>query len=332
MTRSYFFKQKFKLAVFIIALGIETPGLCQGQESGDQGKSSPQGQPSSPTRSGAQGLAPGQTPQEDDFFPPAPEAPVRRKIFSPNERKAICDKYQGRLVAYYNDVYKVEGCKRRMIVNSKTVYNMMREGQEVMDIDSDVMVALPEGSPIDLAVNAQGARGCQALEGMYVSYSATDVYFVEKCQKRIFPDWATYVDHRQKRGDGRGEILSLNWLEFSQLTVGRPVPSIIDDMFAKLLRGDGSTDIIPVDEACAGLDGKVVAFYSRLYQIEKCRKREITDPEAFMFKTGVERAKIPDLTAQIWLSLPDGAPIKDYKKYPDAPAQGPKTFGRKTAL
>jgi hypothetical protein len=332
MRRCRFLNQKLKLAALAIALCTSSPSWSQERGSDDQAGSASKGYSSSQSKGSAQGLAPGQAPQDDDFFPPAPEVPVRRKVFSPAERKAICDKYQGRLVAFYNDVYKVESCKRRMIVNSKTVYNMMREGQEVIDIDSDVMVALPEGSPIDLAVNAQGARGCKELEGMYVSYSATDVYFVEKCNKRIFPDWATYVDHRQKRGDGRGEILSLNWLEFSQLPAGRAIPSIIDDMFAKLLRGDGSTDIIPVDEACAGLEGKVVAFYSRLYRVEKCRKREFTDPEAFMLKTGVERAKIPDLTAQIWLSLPDGPPIKDYKKYPDAPAEAPKTFGRKTTL
>jgi hypothetical protein len=329
MRRGRFLTRNLNLAALTAALALATPSWGQDQAS----TAPPPANSSSPSPGDAKGgLAPGQTPQDEDFFPPAPEAPVRRKWFSPAERKKICDKYQGRLVAFYNDVFKIESCKRRMIVNSKTVYNMMRDGQEVIDIDSDVMVAIPEGSPIDLAVNSQGARGCKELDGKYISYSATDVYFVEKCSKRIFPDWATYVEHRQKRGDGRGEILSLNWLEFSQLSVGRPIPSIIDDMFAKLLRGDGSTDIIPQDEACAGIEGKVVAFYSKLYRVEKCRKREFTDPEAFMLKTAVDRAKIPDLTAQIWLSLPDGAPIKDYKKYPDVPPESSKTFGRKTRL
>lgn len=278
------------------------------------------------------GLAPGQVPQEEDFFPPAPEEPVHRKRFSAAEKQKICNLYQGKLVAFYGDVFRVEGCKRRLIVNNKTVYTLMREGQEVIDVESDVMVALPEGHPIDLAINAQGARGCKELEGHYVSYSSTDVYFVERCAKRIFPDWATYVDHRQKRGDGRGEILSLSWLEFSQLAKGRPIASIIDDMFAKLLRGDGGTDIIPVDEACTGLEGKVVAFYSRLYRVEKCRKREFADPEAFMRHAGVDRQKIPDLNAQRWLSLPDGVPIKDVKKYPDHPPEKPMKFGRKSTL
>jgi hypothetical protein len=313
--------------IFMLVLSFSSVGMGQDEDSNQESST-----PSPPKSEKVQGLAPGEVPPEDSFFPPAPEQPAKRKHFSSSERQKICEKYKGRLIAFYGDVYRVENCKRRPIVNNKTVYGFMRDGQEVVDVENDVIVALAEGQPIDLKINAQGARGCKELEAQYVSYSSTDVYFVEKCMKRIFPDWATYVDHRQHRGDGRGEILSLTWLEFSQLGKGRPIPSIIDDMFAKLLRGDGGTDLIPVDEACAGLEGKVVAFYSRLYRVERCRKREFTDPEAFMLRAGAERQKIPDLNAQKWLSLPDGVPIREYKRYPEVPPAKPVKFGRKSNL
>ena len=98
------------------------------------------------------------------------------------------------------------------------------------------------------------------------------------------------------------------------LEVGEPMRSVVDDMFAKLLTGSAGVEIIPVDEACEGVNNMVVSYYSRLYRIERCRKREIISPELFMKKAGRNLAKLKEMSSEQWLSLPDGEPMPELKQ------------------
>ena len=43
---------------------------------------------------------------------------------------------------------------------------------------------------------------------------------------------------------------------------------------------DEKNDIIPLDEACRGINGRLVSFI-RAHRIENCRKREILDPDLY---------------------------------------------------
>jgi hypothetical protein len=251
----------------------------------------------------------------EEDFPVMPEEPAVVKEFTRGEIQAICKKYEGHLIAYYGDVYKVEKCLRRPIINNKTVYGMQRSGQKVLDVSGDVVAALEEGDALDFAETKAQARTCKQLEGKYVTFSNVDVYFVERCTRRMFPDWETYIRHREKRGDKKGEILSLSWIEFDQLKSGDDIPSVVDDMFKRLLTGEAGVEVIPIDEACQGVDGKVVSYYQRLYKIERCRKREILDPELYLKRLGLGKSvKITELNSEQWLSLPDGKPIEDQTK------------------
>ncbi len=259
--------------------------------------------------------------EEEKEYLVAPEQPAVQKIFTKDDVKRFCGKYSGQVIAYYGDVWKVEGCKRRPLLDSKTVYSMQRSGSRVIDVDADVIAAIPEGSPLDVSVTTEQARSCAQLEAHYVSFSSVDVYFIERCKRRLFPDWTTYVKHRDTRGDKKGEILSLSLIEFERTVEGEPYPSVVDDMFAKLLTGQAGVEIIPIDEACEGIDGRYMAFYSRLYHIERCKKREILEPEFFLKKNG--NLKIDDMRDQQWLSLPDGEPILPAPKGPQgAPPKG----------
>ena len=225
-------------------------------------------------------------------FPPVPDTPAVKKSFSKAELAKICEQVEGKLIAFYDDIYKVEQCHRRPLRDNKTVYNMQREGQKVIDVDSDVVAAIPEGEPLDEAMTLKNARGCSKLEGRYVTYSNVDVYFIDKCKKRIFPDWMTYIEHRERRNDKKGEILALSWVEFEAIPVGAPIASVVDAMFAKMLTGEAGVEVIPVDEACAGLEGKVASYYSYVYRVEKCHKREITNAELYLKKLGVNKVAI----------------------------------------
>ncbi len=237
--------------------------------------------------------------------------PIEIKTFSPKETKSLCYQYEGKLVAYYSDVYKIQDCKRRLIVDSKTVYELVSKGQKVVDVDRDLIVALPEGEPLDIApFNTNAAQLCRRLEGRYVTYSYVDVYYIEGCKRRLFPDWTTYTTHRTKKGgDPKGTFEALPVEEFSAIPEGEPIPSVVDEMFAKLLSGEAGIDVIPIDEACKGVNNQVVSFHSRLYKIEKCYKREIFGFETIFKVTDYESKKIEELTAEKWLSLPNGVPL-----------------------
>ncbi len=252
----------------------------------------------------------------------APEDPGVRNEYSKEEVRAICRKHEGKLIAFYGDVFRVERCQRRAYMDNKNVYRLQREGVKVTQVDNDVIAALPEGEAIDLAQTVASARSCKQLEGHYVTYSNVDVYVVEKCKKRLFPDWETYIQHREKGGDKKAEILALSWIEFSRIGEGKPLVSVLDDMFRKLASGDAGVDVIPVDEACRGLEGRVASYYSHLYRVERCRKREIEDPNNF-FKTNaaLAKVKVAVMTSEQWLSLPNGRPVvSEVLKRKNAPA------------
>jgi hypothetical protein len=242
---------------------------------------------------------------DEDFTP--------RKTFTRAERQAICRKYEGKLIAFYSEVYKVVGCVRRPILSNKTVYSLMRSGMSVMDVDADIIAAIREGEPLDQSISIETARTCKQLEGKYVTFSSVDVYYIENCKKRLFPDWTTYTTHRQKHGDAKGKILSLSLVEFEQIYDGDLIPSVVDDMFARLLKGEVQVDVIPLDEACQGLNNRVASYYSKLYRIENCRKREILHPDLFFKKLGGPAIKVTEMRSEQWLSLPDGKDIDNAK-------------------
>jgi hypothetical protein len=267
--------------------------------------------PSSNSGTGKGAKGAGDKQEDDNEFPAPVDEPAVHKTYSKSEIQRICAEVEGQLIAYYDDIYRVEGCRRRPLRDNKKVYSLQREGKQVRDVSGDVVAALPQGEPLDEAMTIKNARSCRQLEGQYVTFSNVDVYFVEHCEKRLLPDWMTYIKHRDQRHDknNKGEILSLSMIEFERLPSGKPIPSIVDNMFAKLLSGEAGVEVIPVDEACARLEGRVASYYSYVYRIEKCRKREIAQPEIYLKKVGIDKIKIIEMTSEQWLSLPSGAPI-----------------------
>lgn len=242
---------------------------------------------------------------------------VPRKTFTEEEVQAYCREYGGRLIGYYGDVYKVEDCERRLIPTNKAVYKLMREGRKIQDVDGDVVAAIPEGRSYNPYSEKGEVRGCRKLEGEYVTRSSVDVYFVDDCKLRLFPDWESYLQHREERGDKKGEILELTATEFQRLEKGQKIPSAVDDMYERLRLGTPDVDIIPLSEACKGVDNEVVSYYSKLYRIENCHKREVLSPERYFHEKGQDRrSEVPQLTSQQWLSLPDGKPVDNRPKNP----------------
>ncbi|NDE15855.1 hypothetical protein EBZ80_13080, partial [bacterium] len=239
---------------------------------------------------------------------PKPE-PAKPRVVSAAERMKACAKHEGKYLSYYSDIFRVENCKRRVIQDPETLSRLMRGTVGVTEVESDIIAAIPAGQPV-ADQGAKNRRGCKQLEGRFVTFSYVDVYLVQKCKKRLFPDWETFIAFQKKRGIKSGlgsEVVPLSEAEFDLLQIGPEMPSSVDVEFIRQYDRSKVIDVIPIDEACRGIEGKIVSFYSKLYKIEKCRKREM-DPEVATLRN--PELKPRELRPEQWNSLPDGKPMK----------------------
>ncbi len=239
---------------------------------------------------------------------PKPE-PAKPRVVTAAERKKACGKHEGKYISYYSEIFRVENCKRRAVQDPETLSRLMRGSVNVTEVESDIIAAIPAGQPV-ADQGAKSRRSCKQLEGRFITFSYVDVYLVQKCKKRIFPDWETFIAFQKKRGITSGigsEVIPLTEAEFDLLQIGPEMPSSVDLEFIRQYDRSKVVDVIPIDEACRGVEGKIVSFYSKLYKIEKCRKREM-DPEVATLKNPELKPK--ELRPEQWNSLPDGKPLK----------------------
>ena len=224
------------------------------------------------------------------------------------QSKSSCRKYQDQFIAYYGDVYFVRGCKRFKLSRDQ-IYQKTRDGIRVEAVDGSVIQSLPMAGTYREA--RKKIRSCRTLEGEYITFSYTDIFWVRNCRKRQFLDWDSFERHYLKNHSSKEtpEVLSLTWEEFTAIADGEPMDSIVDSEIAEAWQqANPQFDILPVDEACRGLEGKFVWYYSRVYKIERCKKRQM-DASLFtkVYKDRTQNAV--ELTSQQWLSLPSGVPI-----------------------
>ncbi|MFW7379604.1 MAG: hypothetical protein ACOH5I_12395 [Oligoflexus sp.] len=233
--------------------------------------------------------------------------PPESKTFTEKEIQAECRKYQGKLISYYTQVFKIENCQRREILSDEYLQAWTKKAQPIFSVESDTIIKIPEGKPIEL-VTEQKSFHCRQVEGRYVITGASDIFYVEKCQRRAFPDWETFVAHRNQHKLTKKPIIDLTEDEFRQLAPGKDFPTVLDEIFQNAIDVDAEVDVIPIDEACRGLNEKYVTYYSRVYRIERCRKREVIDPDFSSLKQ-LSQKKVIELSSEQWISIPDGEPL-----------------------
>lgn len=236
-------------------------------------------------------------PKDEETPPP--------KEFSQIETQKACAKYKNKLISVYGEIYKLQNCVRHPVHEQEEIFKMTKQGTPVIEVEATDVAAIPVGKSWDLVTTKD--RPCSAFNKKYITFSYTDIYYVENCVRRLIPDYETLIAHRQERGQKNGEVMALTAHEFWSMRQGRDISSIIDKDFAKLLDGSAGVDIIPVDDACKGVEGKIVTFYSRMYKIEKCRKREI-DAESYTMHRKLGDIKLIELKPEQWVSMPDGKP------------------------
>lgn len=208
---------------------------------------------------------------------------------------SVCRKYEGDYISYYSQIFRVKSCKRHMVTDQKKIRELAGRGVDFLTVDSDVIRAIPlaEREP---SVSVDSKKLCRAVRGKYVSYSFVDIYYVEGCTKRLFPDWASYQEHRRnRRGDVSGAIVSLSWKEFTAIRTGENMPAASSSSPSI----DYGVDIIPLIEACKGLENKYVSYYSKIYHIKNCHKKLVP------YHLAREKQIFKELTSEQWISLPD---------------------------
>ena len=233
-------------------------------------------------------------------------------LLPPEQRRQVCRDLKSRFVSYYDSVYEVKDCARRLLSTTE-VYRLTRRGDKIVEVDSSVMQALAE---MPAAGESQELRPCRTFHRTYVTFSFVDVYWVEGCTKRLFPDWTTYEAHRGNSGRVRGPLLEVSTAELASMTDGQPFPSVMDNQTPLF---DGAViEVLPLDEACRGLMHRYVTYLERIYYIDRhplaqgsqtagCEKRPV-DPVLFTKKHVARKLRLQELTSSQALSIPDGKP------------------------
>ena len=170
---------------------------------------------------------------------PAPWAPPPLKSFSASESKAECKKYEGKIISYYSKLYMIENCLRREILDHDTV-RKVHSKYKILTVSGETIIKLKEGEPKRNLLSGF-RRKCQSLENKYVISGSSDIFYIESCKRRGFPDWETYIDHRKKKKKKNESVIDLNQTEFESLALGEPYPTILDEAFRKK---DGSSKVI----------------------------------------------------------------------------------------
>jgi hypothetical protein len=261
----------------------------------------------SPDQPMAGGAKAGANEDDDNIIkvPKEPDPPPPKQ-FTSREIQAVCAKYKNNLVSVYGELYRIKNCTRHLVLNQDDIFRFARQGIKTVEVEATDVAALPVGDTWEHVSTKD--RPCTFFSKKYVTFSYTDIYFVENCVRKLVPDYETLLSHRKAQGIKSTEVLALTAREFYGIRQGRDITSIVDKEFSKLLDGSAGVDIIPIDEACKGVDGKIVTFYSRMYKIEKCRKREI-NAEKFTMGRRINDAKLIELRPEQWVSMPDGKPF-----------------------
>ena len=240
--------------------------------------------------------------------------PKEPKTFSASERKKECRKYEGKYLGYYGKIYLVENCLRREIVGKELVQKLFKKNISVVSVQADTIVKLKAGkSYTQLPKSLRKERSCRSLQGAYILRGGSDIYFIENCTKRSLPDFETYDAHRRERKKD-AVLLELTDKEYGQLKKGEPIDSILPNVHKKLMEGWAPVDLLPRMEACKGVDNQYVTYYSKVYRIEKCFKREVKNISKFLKDHEKKVKRYVELSSQQWLSLPDGPVWDAYAK------------------
>jgi len=201
---------------------------------------------------------------------------------SPRQRRRLalnsCKDYEGKLISYYAENFLVKNCQR-IPLSHKEFVAYQQEGRVVKKVEATAIAHLPlKDSSVSLKTQKRArkkALKCSSLNGKYVAYNNEDVYLMESCRLRRFPDWLSYTQHRRLRGHAETQLVFVEEDIFVGYKTGTPMASLFKDQVASVGR-----KALSRNQACRGLEGSFVLYYSQMYKVERCQKRQV-DPVEF---------------------------------------------------
>lgn len=237
------------------------------------------------------------------------EGYVQGQETSAVDKKSICKKFEGKYISHYDKVYRVKACSAFEMSDQDELYELMQKKSVTpIVVDAETMRALVKKT----VPNGLGkkSRTCKELEKKYVTLDGLDIYYIESCKKRLFLDYQSFNEHREKaseRSAAHRIVEKIDYKEFKSLKLGEDMTSVLNKEYAQYLRSRGQKEIeiISVEEACTGLEGKIVSYTDRLYKIEKCHKVQL-DASEFTRKNP-DRTYV-EISSEVWISLPDALP------------------------
>lgn len=275
-----------------------------------------------PQSEGDSGESPSPSPipkNPKDSPPPPAKDPalfedIDRKELSPSEKKAECQRYNGKLISFYGEVFQVKNCTRIRLSREKLA-SLSKGSFAPKEVTSQTLEALPLE---DLKIIPVKMKTCAEMNGHYVSLASdqTSIFWTEKCKKRVFPDYDSFLEHRQKNKAVGAKTLLLTEQEMHFLADADPMPSILDSEFKMRYdeRRVENIEELPQAKTCQNLVGKYVSYLDQIYLIVPaktsavkkslglCEKKAM---DSVLFTRQNPRQRPKELSAAQFLAIPE---------------------------
>ncbi len=215
----------------------------------------------------------------------------------------LCRKYEGAYISYYQHVFLVKECQRHAVSSQEKINALTSSGTNLQAVGAEVIRSIPlaDAREQKKQKTTSPQKLCRSLQGHYITHSFVDIYYVDNCQKHLFPNWEAYQQHLRSGSKPAGASLtSVSWQEFKAIKTGKDMP------FRQREAAPPAVDVIPIDEACRELEGKYASYYSKVYHIKNCHRHLVPESAVRSGKLDISR----ELTSEQWLSLPAAAPTK----------------------
>ena len=180
----------------------------------------------------------------------------------------LCHQYNGKLVSYYDNTFIIKNCER-VPIDHHTLNQHLKAGKTVIPITNKIINLIPLQKPSPQPQKAP--LRCQDLEGNYVTTDHEDVYYIKGCKKKRFPDWHSYRAHRFKHDLHTAKFLFITDRDLIRLRSRHDFPSVLPADNDKIITAPPPS----ATEVCAELEAQFVAYYSRLYYIDNCKRRPV---------------------------------------------------------
>ena len=219
-----------------------------------------------------------------------PEAMAEEaSALSPRKRRKktlkLCNEYNGKLISYYDTVFKVVNCQR-VPIDHTAVNQHLKKGEKIFKVTSEVIYLIPLQKT--QKKKAKASLSCKDIDGEYVTADHEVIYFIDRCKKRRFPDWQTYQEHRHRRGIHQSQFLLVDQHTLAKLRSRPDFPSSLPYTTSPLDK-DPTTQLSRT-QLCQKLEGQFISYFSQVYYVEKCRKRPL---DSLAFSRFTARLLVP---------------------------------------